>query len=95
MALVALLAACQGPYYAPCERDPECGALLQCAHVLGIDSFCTGSCSSSEDCTERFGDGSYCGLRGVCFEACERDADCPHGAECQPDRFCAHRTEAP
>lgn len=90
---------CQSSYYRPCVRDRECDDDQRCERVddllLATEPFCTGTCSTSDDCVERFGPASYCGLVGSCFEACETDADCPNASACTTEGFCAHPTEEP
>lgn len=85
---------CQSSYYRECRHDQDCDDDQHCEWSYPPEAFCTAGCVTSDDCVERFGPSSYCGLIGACFEACEVDADCPRESTCEFDGVCAIVLEA-
>lgn len=93
IALAITAVGCQSSYYRECRGDRDCDDDQHCERVTGFfvdpEAFCTAACVTSDDCVERFGPNSYCGVVGACFEACESDADCPRYSTCEADGVCA------
>ncbi|MCA9606044.1 MAG: hypothetical protein KC619_10645 [Myxococcales bacterium] len=93
IAFAIVTVGCQSSYYQECRGDGDCDDDQRCERVVGWfldpEAFCTAGCVTSDDCVERFGPNSYCGLVGACFEACTTDADCPRSSTCEVDGVCA------
>ena len=76
-----------------CNSDGDCDSGLVCAQatlgggvVYGVCTIecCTlAACAAQLDpCQERFGNGAFCHVAGVCAKACLSSSDCAAGLRC-------------
>jgi hypothetical protein len=82
----------------PCESSDDCKGSLTC-HYDTKDYIghlqCTQDCASSDECSESFGQGSFCIGANICVRACVTDADCDTGTICNEQRWCERTGSKP
>lgn len=72
-----------------CVSGSGCSGGLICDTSDPLFGLCTESCTSSEQCIESFGFGSFCIGANRCVRECVTDDDCLAGTTCDTEfRWC-------